>query len=119
MIQFKEVPEGLVVELTDLKLLLQEYPDLEVGLFEVMEYSDFAPESTTAEDWGDISGAMGHAAIGYLIYDDGALCYDYHAPYRMFEHPQIKPDDIVKELVKHGKLLFTPFEFSYHKPTEK
>ncbi|SFG29582.1 hypothetical protein [Pontibacter chinhatensis] len=121
MFKFIEVPEGLQLTLTDEAKLRQEFPNLDVNLYEAMEYCDFAPEGKKADDWSDISGSIGHAAIGHGIVElsIGELGYLENIPTCMFENPQIKPDDILKELAKHGKLLFTPFEFSYHMPTEK
>ena len=120
MIRFKEVAEGLIIEVTDKELLLREYPDLEVGLYEVMEYSDFAPEETEAEQWSDISGSIGHAAVGHGIieYGVGELGFLQDVPFRMFGSPEVKVGEILKTLVEEGQLLFTPFEFKTAKELE-
>ncbi|MBX0332985.1 hypothetical protein K3G39_07020 [Pontibacter sp. HSC-14F20] len=112
MFIIKEVPSGIMLELTDKDFLLQEFPDLDVGLYEAMEYCDFAPEGSTTEEWSDISSSIGHAAIGFHVYDDGGcLTYDLNQPYRMFGNEEIEKDDILPQLAEKGQLLFTPFKF--------
>ncbi|EJF09057.1 hypothetical protein [Pontibacter sp. BAB1700] len=112
MFRIKEVPSGIMLELTDKDFLLQEFPDLDVGLYEAMEYCDFAPEGTANEEWSDISASIGYAAIGHLIYDDGgSLTFSYGSPYRMFGNEEIQGAEIIAQLVQKGELLFTPFKF--------
>ena len=113
MFKFIEVPEGLLLKLTDEKRLRQEFPDLDVPLYEAMESCDFAPEGAKADEWSDISGSIGHAAIGHGIIElsIGELGYLPDVPTRMFENEAIKVDDILQELVQKGELLFTPFWF--------
>lgn len=118
MFKFTEVPEGLLLTLTDGAKLLKEFPNLDVGLYEAMDYCDFAPEGTNAADWDEISGFIGHAAIGYMIYDNGGgFDYSPNVPYRMFENQNISKDDILPELVKNGQILFTEcwFKIQYGK----
>jgi hypothetical protein len=114
MFKFTEVPEGLLLTLTDEAKLRQTFPDLDINLYEAMEYCNFAPEGTNADDWDDISGSIGHAAIGHGIKElsIGEMGYlpDMHS--RMFGNDKIGKDDILQELVQNGQLLFTQFWFT-------
>lgn len=87
--------------MTDEVQLRQEFPDLDVNLYEAMELCHFAPEGTNSDDWSDISSSIGHAAIGHGIVElsIGELGYLPHIPYRMFENQQVGVDDIMPELV--------------------
>ncbi|MDX5397840.1 MAG: hypothetical protein LPK21_16740 [Hymenobacteraceae bacterium] len=112
MIKITDVSEGIILSLTDKETLLKEYPDLDVGLYEIMEQSDFAPEWSKNTDWDDISISFDHPAIGYKIYYDGAaLCHSIDMDYQMFEYKELEGRNLMQELVEKQQLLFTPFDF--------